>query len=312
MKIHENIIGTIGKTPLVKLSKLGKGLPGNVYVKIESQNPGGSVKDRLALAMITDAEDKGLIHSDTEIIEATSGNTGIGLALICAVKDYKLTIVMPESMSMERRNLLQSFGVNLILTAGSEGMKGAIEKARLLHQANPNSFMPLQFENFSNVEMHRRTTAPEIWEDMDGKIDIFVAGVGTGGTFTGVSSKLKEWNPNLKTVAVEPSSSPVLTKGISGAHKIQGIGAGFIPKIMDVELIDEIISIKDEQAFDIAQRLVKEEGILCGISSGANVFAALQIASRIENKDKNMVTIIADTGERYLSTSLFNHTEHDS
>ena len=306
MNVYNDISKTIGKTPLVKLNKISRNLPADIYIKLESNNPGGSVKDRLALAMINDAEKKGLINSDTHIIEATSGNTGIGLALICAVRDYKLTIVMPESMSMERRNLLQSYGAILVLTQASKGMSGAIEKANELVKMNTNSFVPLQFENYSNVEMHRTTTAIEIWEDLDGKIDMFVAGVGTGGTFTGVSSKLKELNPNMQAIVVEPKLSPIISEGIAGAHKIQGIGAGFIPKVLDISLIDEIITIETEDAFNTARRMVKEEGVLCGISSGSNVWSAIQIASRIENKGKNIVTVIADTGERYLSTDLFN------
>lgn len=307
MNVYNNISETIGKTPIVKLGKISKDLHGDIYVKLENKNPGGSVKDRLALAMIRDAELRGLINPDTEIIEATSGNTGIGLAMMSAVRGYRLTIVMPDSMSMERRNLLLSFGAKLVLTPAATGMNGAIEKAEALHAENPNSFIPMQFENQSNVEMHRQTTAPEIWEDMDGQIDIFVAGVGTGGTFTGVSSKLKEFKPELIAVAVEPTLSPIISEGISGSHKIQGIGAGFIPPIMDVSLIDEVITIDNEEAFETARKIILNEGILCGISSGANVSAAIKLASREENKGKKIVTIICDTGERYLSTNLFNH-----
>ena len=309
--IYNNITEAIGKTPLLKLNKLSTGLYADIYVKLENNNPGGSVKDRLALAMISDAKEKGLINAETEIIEATSGNTGIGLALVCAVKDYKLTIVMPESMSMERRNLLQAHGVNLVLTSASKGMQAAIDKASELHAENKNSFLTKQFENLSNVETHRKTTAIEIWEDTNKEIDIFIAGIGTGGTFTGVSSKLKELNPKITTVAVEPKMSPILSQGKVGIHKIQGIGAGFIPKIMDVKLIDEIITITNEEAFDAARKLVKIEGVLCGISSGANIAAAIKIASEKENQGKKIVTIIADTGERYLSTSLFNTTEDE-
>lgn len=307
MNIYNNISETIGKTPILKLGKISTDLYADIYVKLENKNPGGSVKDRLALAMIRDAELRGLIHQDTEIIEATSGNTGIGLAMMSAVRGYKLTIVMPDSMSMERRNLLVSFGANLVLTPAAIGMNGAIEKAEALHAENPNSFIPMQFENQANVEMHRQTTAPEIWEDMDGQIDIFVAGVGTGGTFTGVSSKLKELKPDLIAIAVEPSLSPIISEGKAGSHMIQGIGAGFIPPIMDVRLIDEVVTIDNEEAFETARAIILNEGVLCGISSGANVSAAIKLASREENKGKKIVTIICDTGERYLSTNLFNY-----
>ena len=309
--IYNNITETIGKTPLVKLNKISEGLYANIYVKLENNNPGGSVKDRLALAMIENAEKEGLINTDTEIIEATSGNTGIGLAMICAVKGYKLTIVMPESMSMERRNLLQAYGVNLVLTSAAKGMQASIDKANELHKSNKNSYLTKQFENTSNAEIHRKTTAVEIWEDTNNKVDMFVAGVGTGGTFTGVSSKLKELNPKIKCVAVEPTQSPIISQAKAGVHKIQGIGAGFIPKNLDVNLIDEIITIENDEAFEVARQTVKQEGILCGISSGANIAAAIKLASQEKNKAKNIITIIADTGERYLSTSLFNTTENE-
>jgi len=306
MKIFNTISEIIGGTPLIRLNKLTKGIDAKIYVKLENQNPGGSVKDRLALAMLRDAEKKGLINSETEIIEPTSGNTGIGLAMICAVKGYRLTLTMPESMSIERRNMLIAYGAKLTLTPADKGMKGAIAKAEELTASNPNSFMPYQFKNRANVEMHRETTAVEIWNDTDGTIDIFVAGVGTGGTFTGVVSKIREFNPKLIGVAVEPSSSPVLSGGAPGSHKIQGIGAGFIPDIMDTTLINEIYKMDDTIAIETARRLAKEEGILCGISAGANVAAALELAARPENKGKTIVTIICDTGERYLSTVLFN------
>jgi cysteine synthase A len=307
MRIFNDVTGIIGGTPMIKLNKLIKEIDANVYLKMENQNPGGSVKDRLALALIDDAEKKGLLKADTEIIEPTSGNTGIGLAMLCAVKGYRLTLTMPESMSIERRNMLVAYGAKLVLTPADKGMKGAIAKAEELTAGNANSFMPYQFKNMANVEMHRRTTAIEIWKDTDGKIDIFVAGVGTGGTITGVVSKLRESKKELIGIAVEPSASPVLSGGQPGSHKIQGIGAGFIPEIMDTSLINEIIKIDDAVALETARRLAKEEGILCGISAGANVAAALQIASRKENKGKTIVTVICDTGERYLSTVLFNY-----
>lgn len=306
MKTYNNVSELIGGTPLVQLTKITQGLEAEVFVKMENQNPGGSVKDRLALAMLSDAEEKGLINSETEIIEPTSGNTGIGLAMLSAVKGYKLTLTMPESMSVERRNMLKAYGANLVLTPAEKGMKGAIAKAEELAAETANSFIPSQFKNKANVEMHRRTTAVEIWEDTDGQIDIFVAGVGTGGTFTGVVSKIRELNPRLKGVAVEPSTSAVLSGNQPGSHKIQGIGAGFIPEIMDTSLIDEIVKMDDETAFVTSRRLAKEEGILCGISAGANVAAAIEMAKRPENKGKKIVTVICDTGERYLSTALFN------
>lgn len=306
MRIFEDVSKLIGGTPLVKLSKLTEGIDAEVYVKMENQNPGGSVKDRLSIAMIEDAEEKGLISKETEIIEPTSGNTGIGLAMISAVKGYKLTLTMPESMSIERRNLLKAYGANLVLTPAEKGMKGAIAKAEELAAASQNTFIPYQFRNQANVEMHRRTTAVEIWEDTDGLVDLFVAGVGTGGTFTGVVSKIKELKPSLVGVAVEPATSPVLSGEAPGPHKIQGIGAGFIPEIMDTSLIDEVFKITDDNALETARRLVKEEGILAGISAGGNVYAALEIAKRPENKGKKIVTVICDTGERYLSTILFN------
>ncbi len=306
MNTKNNILELIGNTPLVKLNKISKDLNADIYVKLENQNPGASVKDRLAVAMIEDAEEKGLINSETEIIEPTSGNTGIGLAMVCAVKGYKLTITMPESMSVERRSLLKSYGVKLHLTKADAGMKGAINKAKELANSKQNTLVLGQFTNYANVEMHRRTTAAEIWKDTDGKIDIFIAGVGTGGTFTGVSSKLKELNNNIKTIAVEPHNSAVLSGEAPNSHKIQGIGAGFIPEIMDTTLIDEIIKIKETDAMDTARKLVIDEGIFSGISAGANVKAAIELAGRKENAGKIIVTVIPDTGERYLSTGLFN------
>lgn len=307
MKVANSIIDLIGNTPLVRLNKLTKGIEANVYVKLESQNPAGSVKDRLALAMIEAAERDGLIGPGSTIIEPSSGNTGIGLAMVCAVKGYKVVIVMPESASIERRKLMDGLGAKVILTTASEGMKGSIAKANELHAETPHSFIPMQFENPANIEFHKRTTAQEIWNDTDGTIDFFFAGVGTGGTFSGVSTILKEKKPSVINVAVEPKDSPVLSGGAPGSHKIQGIGAGFIPKNCQTERIDKIVTVANEDAFATAQRLMKEEGILCGISSGAIVWAALSVAALPENKGKTFVAIVCDTGERYLSTPLFNN-----
>lgn len=301
-----NISELVGKTPIVKLNRLTAGIDADVYVKLESMNPGGSVKDRLALAMITAAEKQGKINSTTVIIEPTSGNTGIGLAMICAVKGYKLILTMPESMSPERRAILKAYGAELHLTTATGGMKGAIAAAEELAAKYESSFIPMQFENEANVEFHRKTTAPEIWEDTQGAIDIFVAGAGTGGTITGVSEALKQKKPTVYSVVVEPAGSPVLGGGNPGPHKIQGIGAGFIPKILNTKIIDEIYAVENEIAFEYARKLTIEEGIFAGISSGANVYAALQIAKRPENKGKTIVTIVCDTGERYLSTPLYN------
>jgi cysteine synthase len=306
MSKANDITQLIGKTPLVKLRKLTKYIDAEIYVKLESMNPGGSVKDRLAIAMIDAGEKKGFINENTVIIEPTSGNTGIGLAMICAVKGYRLIIVMPESVSTERRIILKAYGAELFLTPAKEGMKGSIAKANELASQIKYSYIPMQFENEANAEYHRKTTAPEIWDDCEGKVDIFIAGVGTGGTFTGVSEVLKIKNPNLIAIAVEPEDSPVISGGIAGPHKIQGIGAGFIPKVLNTEIIDEVFRVGNEDAFECARSLAKEEGILGGISAGANVFAALQVAKRAENKGKTIVTIICDTGERYLSTPLFN------
>ncbi|MCI1780052.1 MAG: cysteine synthase A [Bacteroidales bacterium] len=302
----QDISQLIGRTPLVKLQRLTKGLGAEVYVKLESLNPGGSVKDRLAYAMISAAEADGKINEKTIIIEPTSGNTGIGLAMICAIKGYKLKLVMPENMSPERRTILKAYGAELVLTPASEGMKGAIEKADEIARENNNTFMPMQFENPANVAYHRKTTAVEIWNDTSGKIDVFVAGVGTGGTFTGVSEVLKERNPLIRTIAVEPDASPVISGGKPGPHMLQGIGAGFIPKVLNLKMIDEVFTVRGEDALETARRLAKDEGILSGISSGANVYAALEIAGRPQYKGKTIVTIICDTGERYLSTPLFN------
>ncbi len=300
MKIYSDITKTIGNTPLVKINKI-KETRANIFAKLEYFNPWGSVKDRVAIALIEDAEKSGLINSDTTIIEATSGNTGIALAAVSAVKSYKLLIVMPDTMSLERRKLLEIFGAEIILTEGAKGMRGAIEKANELHQNIKNSFIPSQFENKSNPEIHRKTTAIEILQDLDEKLDAVVLGVGTGGTLTGVGEILKEKIPSIKIFAVEPKDSAVLSGKNPGAHKIQGIGAGFIPKILNTKIIDEIIQVSNEDAYFMMRKLAKTEGILCGISSGASMSAALEIAKREEFINKNIVVIFPDTGERYLS-----------
>lgn len=306
MKIASNVLQLIGNTPLVQLNRVTEGCCAKVYAKLESKNPGGSVKDRLALAMIETAEKAGLVNRQTIIIEPTSGNTGIGLAMVCAVRGYRLKIVMPESVSVERRMLLNAYGAELVLTSAKGGMKEAITRAGELAAETPDSFIPMQFSNPANAEMHRLTTAQEIWNDTDGQVGLFVAGAGTGGTITGVSEALKVLNPVLYSVVVEPSGSAVLSGKPAGAHRIQGIGPGFIPQVLNTDSYNEIVTIDDEAAYVMARRLAKEEGILCGISSGANVLAAVKIASRPENKDKHLVVIICDTGERYLSTTLFN------
>ncbi len=305
MPIYDNITQTVGNTPLVKLNRIAEGLKATVLVKLESGNPLGSVKDRIGVAMIEDAEKKGLIKPGATLIEPTSGNTGIALAFTAAAKGYKLILTMPESMSIERRRLLQVLGAELVLTPAEEGMPGAIQAAEKLVDENPEAIMLQQFDNPSNPAIHSSTTAEEIWADTDGKVDIFVAGVGTGGTLTGVSVALKEKKPDLVAVAVEPEKSPVISGGKPGAHKIQGIGAGFIPNNLQTDLIDDIVQINDEAAGAMARRLAKEEGILCGISSGGNVLAAVELAKRSENAGKTIVTVICDTGERYLSTWLF-------
>ncbi len=305
MKIAENIGQLIGNTPLVRINRLTKDSVAEIVAKLEFFNPASSVKDRIGWAMIDDAEKKGLINKDSMIIEPTSGNTGIALSFVCAVKGYRLTLVMPESMSIERRAVMTGFGAELVLTPAPLGMKGAIEKANELAAQTPNSFIPQQFKNLANPEIHRKTTAEEIWKDTDGKIDILVAGVGTGGSITGISEVIKKRNPEFKSIAVEPTLSPVLSGGTHSGHKIQGIGAGFIPDVLNTKIYDEIIQVTNEDAIATAKRLIREEGILCGISSGANMWAALQVAKRPENKGKMIVTFVCDTGERYLSTDLF-------
>ena len=311
-KIAKNLTELIGNTPLLQLSNYAsnKGLEANVIVKLESFNPAGCVKERIALAMIEDAEAAGILKAGVEIIEPTSGNTGIGLAMVAAVKGYKLTLTMPETMSVERRNLLKALGANLVLTPGANGMKGAIARAIELHEENPASFIPQQFENASNPKIHNTTTGPEIWSDTDGKVDIFVAGVGTGGTISGVGAYLKSKNPNIKIVAVEPADSPVLSGGAPGPHKIQGIGAGFIPKNYDPSVVDEILQVSNDNAILTSRQLAQQEGLLVGISSGAAAYAATLLAQRPENKGKNIVALLPDTGERYLSTLLYAFEEY--
>lgn len=307
MKIYETITDLIGKTPLVKLNNYSanRNLEATVVAKVEFFNPAGSVKDRIAKAMVEDAEAKGALKKGATIIEPTSGNTGIGLASVAASKGYKIILTMPETMSIERRNLLKAYGAELVLTDGTKGMKGAIAKAEELAKEIPNSFIPSQFSNPANPAIHRNTTGVEIWNDSEGKVDIFVAGVGTGGTVTGVGEYLKSQNPDVKVVAVEPKTSPVLSEGHAGPHKIQGIGAGFVPDTLNTKVYDEVFTVDNEEAFETGRALAREEGMLVGISSGAAVFAATQLAKRPENKGKTIVALLPDTGERYLSTAMF-------
>lgn len=306
-KIAKNLTDLIGNTPLLELNGFSKkhGLKARLIAKLEYFNPAGSVKDRIGFAMIKDAEDRGIINKDTVIIEPTSGNTGIALAFVSATRGYRLILTMPETMSVERRNLLKALGAEVVLTPGAEGMKGAIRVAKELAEKYPNSFIPQQFQNPANPAIHRKTTALEIWNDTDGEVDIFIGGVGTGGTVTGVGEVLKEKKPGVKVVAVEPADSPVLSGGSPGPHKIQGIGAGFVPDVLNLNIIDEIITVRNEDAFTTSRELAKTEGLLVGISSGAAVYGALQLAKRPENENKTIVVVLPDTGERYLSTTLF-------
>ncbi|SEK27916.1 cysteine synthase A [Ruminococcus sp. YRD2003] len=308
MKVYSKITDLIGNTPILELGNIEKelGLEAKLLVKLEYFNPAGSVKDRIAKAMIDDAEEKGLLKEGSVIIEPTSGNTGIGLASVAASRGYRLIITMPETMSIERRNLMKAYGAELVLTDGSKGMKGAIEKANELAAEIPNSFIPSQFTNPANPAVHERTTGVEIWNDTDGKVDIFVAGVGTGGTLSGVGAYLKSQNSNVKVVAVEPDSSPVLSEGKAGPHKIQGIGAGFVPETLNTSIYDEVIRVQNEDAFETGRKIVRSEGVLVGISSGASLWAAIQLAKRPENKGKTIVALLPDTGERYLSTPMFD------
>ncbi len=298
--MKNNVLELIGKTPIIKINKLNKGFA-NITAKLESFNPAGSVKDRPALNMIETAEKQGLINKDTVIIEPTSGNTGVGLAMVCAVKGYRLILTMPETMSIERRKLLSAYGAELVLTEGTKGMKGAVDKADELHKEIENSFIPQQFSNPANPKIHEITTAEEIWNDTDGKVDILVAGVGTGGTISGTGKALKAKKPDIKVIAVEPESSPLLSKGVAGSHKIQGIGANFVPENFNRDVVDEILTVSNDDAAETARQLAKQEGILCGISCGAAMFASLEVSKRPENKGKLIVTILPDTGERYLS-----------
>jgi cysteine synthase A len=307
-KIFNSVLDTIGTTPLINLKRVSSNLKCTILAKLESRNPGGSVKDRICLSMINEAERQGLINEQSVLIEPTSGNTGIGLAMVSAVKGYRLILTMPDSMSSERQQLLKAYGAELILTPGKEGMKGTINKAVELAKTIPNSFIPQQFKNLANPKIHRETTGPEIWANTDGKVDIVVAGVGTGGTITGIAEYIKPLNPHFSAIAVEPYNSPVMSGGNPGPHKIQGIGAGFIPDVLRLELLDEIIKVKNEDAFQTSRLLAQKEGLLVGISSGAAAFVALEVAKRAENKGKLLVVILPDTGERYLSTTLFQNS----
>ncbi len=305
MKTYKDINSTVGSTPLVRLNSIADGFGAEIFAKLEFSNPLGSVKDRIGVSMIEAAEKKGLINPETTIVEPTSGNTGIALAFVCAVKKYPLTLTMPDTMSIERRKLLTHLGAKLVLTPGAEGMKGAIAKAEKIFEETSNAYIPDQFSNPANPEIHRKTTAEEIWRDTAGNVDIFISGVGTGGTITGVSEVIKSRKPSFKAVAVEPADSPILSGGQPGPHKIQGIGAGFVPAVLNTDIIDEIVTVTNEQAFETARKLAALEGILCGISSGAAVWAAMEMAKRTENKGKQIVVILPSTGERYLSTDLF-------
>jgi len=305
-KVYDDITQTVGNTPLVRLNRVSAGLEATILAKLESFNPLSSIKDRIGLSMIQAAEMEGLIGQDTIIVEPTSGNTGIGLAFVCAARGYRLTLVMPETMSIERRKLLVALGAELILSPGSEGMMGAVRRAEELAEQDSRYFVPQQFRNPANPDVHRRTTAEEIWQDTDGRIDVLVAGVGTGGTITGIGQTLKGRKSGLRVIAVEPATSPVLSGGSPGPHGIQGIGAGFVPDVLDVDVIDEVITVKDDDALNMARRLAREEGILVGISSGAAAFAALEVAKRPESQGQLVVVILPDTGERYLSTALFD------
>ncbi|MBA7566683.1 O-acetylserine sulfhydrylase [subsurface metagenome] len=304
-KIVNDVTELIGNTPLVKLNKIAKDVEAKIVGKLEFFNPCGSVKDRIGINMITEAEKKGFLKKDSVVVEPTSGNTGIALAFVCAVKGYRLVLTMPDTMSIERRKMLEAFGAEIVLTPGSEGMKGAIKKAEEIVKNNCKAFMPQQFKNPANPEVHRKTTALEIWKDTNGKVDILVSGVGTGGTITGIAEVIKKRKPSFKAIAVEPTNSPVLSGGEPGSHKIQGIGAGFVPDVLNRDIIDEIIKVKNEEAMIYARRLAKEEGIFAGISSGAAVWAAIEVAKRKENKGKLIVVILPDLGDRYLSTELF-------